>query len=41
MATHAACGLLEDLICLCIGVEDSADQLDDLKHVLIDAGAVR
>jgi mevalonate kinase len=40
-ATRAARGLPEDLIRLCVGVEDSADLLDDLERALIDAGAVR
>ncbi|KAI9570532.1 Cys/Met metabolism PLP-dependent enzyme-domain-containing protein [Boletus coccyginus] len=40
-ATRAARGLPEDLIRLCVGIEDSADLLDDLERALIDAGAVR
>lgn len=40
-AIRAARGLPEDLIRLCVGIEDSADLLDDLERALIDAGAVR
>ncbi|KAI6008440.1 Cys/Met metabolism PLP-dependent enzyme-domain-containing protein [Pisolithus marmoratus] len=40
-ATRAARGLPEDLIRLCVGIEDSADLLDDLERALIDAGAIR
>ncbi|KAF8558217.1 cystathionine beta-lyase [Imleria badia] len=40
-ATRAARGLPEDLIRLCVGIEDSTDLLDDLERALIDAGAVR
>ncbi|KAG7089875.1 hypothetical protein E1B28_011514 [Marasmius oreades] len=39
-ATRAARGLPEDLIRLCVGIEDSADLLDDLEQALIDAGAI-
>ncbi|KAK2460918.1 hypothetical protein APHAL10511_007388 [Amanita phalloides] len=39
-ATRAARGLPEDLIRLCVGIEDPRDLLDDLKHALIDAGAI-
>ncbi|TBU55324.1 cystathionine beta-lyase [Dichomitus squalens] len=39
-ATRAARGLPEDLIRLCVGIEDPADLLDDLRHALIDAGAI-
>jgi len=39
-ATRAARGLPEDLIRLCVGIEDSSDLLDDLEHALIDAGAI-
>lgn len=40
-ATRAARGLPEDLIRLCVGIEDHSDLLDDLERALIDAGAVR
>lgn len=39
-ATRAARGLPEDLIRLCVGIEDHRDLLDDLEHALIDAGAI-
>ncbi|KAF9532585.1 cystathionine beta-lyase [Crepidotus variabilis] len=39
-ATRAARGLPEDLIRLCVGIEDSHDLLDDLERALIDAGAI-
>ncbi|KAK1219383.1 cystathionine beta-lyase [Marasmius sp. AFHP31] len=39
-ATRAARGLPEDLIRLCVGIEDSADLLDDLEQALADAGAI-
>ncbi|EKM57772.1 uncharacterized protein PHACADRAFT_251611 [Phanerochaete carnosa HHB-10118-sp] len=39
-ATRAARGLPEDLIRLCVGIEDPADLLDDLRHALLDAGAI-
>ncbi|RDX57495.1 cystathionine beta-lyase [Lentinus brumalis] len=39
-ATRAARGLPEDLIRLCVGIEDPADLLDDLRHALIEAGAI-
>jgi hypothetical protein len=39
-ATRAARGLPEDLIRLCVGIEDAADLLDDLRHALLEAGAV-
>ncbi|KAJ8072243.1 cystathionine beta-lyase [Marasmius tenuissimus] len=39
-ATRAARGLPEDLIRLCVGIEDSADLLDDLEQALVDAGAI-
>ncbi|KZT07708.1 cystathionine beta-lyase [Laetiporus sulphureus 93-53] len=39
-ATRAARGLPEDLIRLCVGIEDPADLLDDLQHALLEAGAV-
>ena len=39
-ATRAPRGLPEDLICLCVGIEDPHDLLDDLERALIDAGAI-
>ncbi|KAJ3887746.1 cystathionine beta-lyase [Lentinula edodes] len=39
-AIRAARGLPEDLIRLCVGIEDSSDLLDDLEHALVDAGAI-
>lgn len=39
-AIRAARGLPEDLIRLCVGIEDPADLLDDLRHALIEAGAI-
>ena len=39
-ATRAARGLPEDLIRLCVGIEDPADLLDDLRHALMQAGAI-
>ncbi|KAH9481650.1 Cystathionine beta-lyase [Psilocybe cubensis] len=39
-ATRAARGLPEDLIRLCVGIEDPHDLLDDLEHALVDAGAI-
>ncbi|CCM04967.1 uncharacterized protein FIBRA_07165 [Fibroporia radiculosa] len=39
-ATRAARGLPEDLIRLCVGIEDPADLIDDLQHALLEAGAV-
>ncbi|OBZ72603.1 Cystathionine beta-lyase [Grifola frondosa] len=39
-ATRAARGLPEDLIRLCVGIEDPADLLDDLQHALLEAGAI-
>lgn len=39
-ATRAERGLPEDLIRLCVGIEDPADLLDDLQHALLEAGAV-
>ncbi|KAF8968014.1 cystathionine beta-lyase [Flammula alnicola] len=39
-ATRAARGLPEDLIRLCVGIEDPHDLLDDLERALIDAGAI-
>ena len=39
-ATRAERGLPEDLIRLCVGIEDPADLLDDLRHALLEAGAV-
>jgi len=39
-AVRAIRGLPEDLIRLCVGIEDSHDLLDDLERALIDAGAI-
>jgi hypothetical protein len=39
-ATRAARGLPEDLIRLCVGIEDTGDLLDDLERALFDAGAI-
>ncbi|KAF7317004.1 Cystathionine beta-lyase [Mycena chlorophos] len=39
-ATRAARGLPEDLIRLCVGIEDPIDLIDDLEQALIDAGAI-
>ncbi|KAJ3828466.1 Cys/Met metabolism PLP-dependent enzyme-domain-containing protein [Lentinula raphanica] len=39
-AIRAARGLPEDLIRLCVGIEDPSDLLDDLERALIDAGAI-
>ena len=39
-ATRAARGLPEDLIRLCVGIEDSGDLLDDLEHALFESGAI-
>lgn len=39
-ATRAARGLPEDLIRLCVGIEDVRDLLDDLERALIEAGAI-
>ncbi|GJE85526.1 cystathionine beta-lyase [Phanerochaete sordida] len=39
-ATRAARGLPEDLIRLCVGIEDPNDLLDDLRHALLNAGAI-
>ncbi|KAH9945309.1 cystathionine beta-lyase [Epithele typhae] len=39
-ATRAERGLPEDLIRLCVGIEDPADLLDDLRHALMEAGSI-
>ncbi|CAE6491963.1 unnamed protein product, partial [Rhizoctonia solani] len=39
-ATRAARGLPEDLIRLCVGIEDPTDLIDDLDEALLEAGAV-
>lgn len=39
-ATRAARGLPEDLIRLCVGIEDPVDLLDDLERALLEAGAI-
>ncbi|TKY88146.1 hypothetical protein EX895_002856 [Sporisorium graminicola] len=38
---RAARGMPEDLIRLCVGIEDERDLLDDLEHALLQAGAIR
>lgn len=40
-ALRAARNLPEDLIRLCIGIEDPEDLVDDLEAALLEAGAVR
>lgn len=39
-ATRAERGLPEDLIRLCVGIEDPADLVDDLERALLEAGAI-
>lgn len=39
-ATRAARGLPEDLIRLCVGIEDPHDLLEDLERALLSAGAI-
>ncbi|KII89746.1 hypothetical protein PLICRDRAFT_39906 [Plicaturopsis crispa FD-325 SS-3] len=39
-ATRAERGLPEDLIRLCVGIEDPADLLEDLERALLEAGAI-
>lgn len=39
-ATRAARGLPEDLIRLCVGIEDPTDLLEDLEFALVEAGAL-
>ena len=39
-ALRAERGLPEDLIRLCVGIEDPVDLLDDLEHALLEAGAI-
>ncbi|KAI0028204.1 cystathionine beta-lyase [Vararia minispora EC-137] len=39
-SVRAERGLPEDLIRLCVGIEDPADLLDDLEHALLEAGAI-
>ena len=39
-ATRAERGLPEDLIRLCVGIEDPADLIDDLERALLEAGAI-
>lgn len=38
---RAARGMPEDLIRLCVGIEDERDLLDDLQNALLQAGAIR
>lgn len=40
-ATRAARGLPEDLIRLCVGIEDATDLVDDLEAALREAGAIK
>lgn len=40
-ATRKERALPEDIIRLCIGIEDLGDLLDDLQQALVRAGAVR
>ncbi|KAI0316729.1 cystathionine beta-lyase [Amylostereum chailletii] len=39
-SVRAERGLPEDLIRLCVGIEDPSALLDDLEHALLDAGAI-
>lgn len=39
-ATRAARGLPEDLIRLCVGIEDPEDLVEDLERALLEAGAI-
>ena len=39
-AVRAERGLPEDIIRLCVGIEDPADLIDDLEHALLEAGAI-
>ncbi|KAI0067391.1 cystathionine beta-lyase [Artomyces pyxidatus] len=39
-AIRAERGLPEDVIRLCVGIEDPADLIDDLEHALLEAGAI-
>lgn len=39
-ATRAARGLPEDLIRLCVGIEDASDLIEDLEYALLEAGAI-
>lgn len=39
-AVRAARGLPEDLIRLCVGIEDADDLLEDLERALLEAGAL-
>jgi hypothetical protein len=39
-AVRAERGLPEDLIRLCVGIEDLVDLIDDLEHALLEAGAI-
>jgi hypothetical protein len=40
-AVRAARNLPEDLIRLCVGIEDTEDLIDDLEAALLEAGAIR
>ena len=39
-AVRAARGLPENLIRLCVGIEDPRDLIDDLEHSLLSSGAI-
>ena len=39
--TRAERGMPEDLIRLCVGIEDQRDLLEDLENALLEAGAIR
>jgi len=39
--TRRARGLAEDVIRLCVGIEDYDDLLEDLESALVQAGAVK
>ena len=38
--TRALRGLPEDLIRLCVGIEDPVDLIEDLEHAMFEAGAI-
>jgi cystathionine beta-lyase len=40
-STRKERGLQEDIIRLCVGIEDPEDLIDDLRQALVRAGAVR
>lgn len=39
-ATRAARGFPEDVIRLCVGIEDPEDLIEDLRHAMFEAGAI-